>query len=100
MESLAMQRVFPAGVACSGTKSLTGHTLGAAGAIEAALCCLAITENILPPHVWDGHPDLTLPPLRLASVGQPFPQGAKQVCMTNNFAFGGSNVSLIFSATR
>lgn len=100
MESLAMQRVFPAGVACSGTKSLTGHTLGAAGAIEAALCCLAITENILPPHVWDGHPDLTLPPLRLASVGQPFPQGAKQVCMTNNFAFGGSNVSLILAATR
>jgi len=100
MESLAMDRVFPAGVACSGTKSLTGHALGAAGAIEAALCCLAITDDILPPHVWDGNPDPSLPALRLTTVGQRFPQAAKRICMTNNFAFGGSNVSLIFGAAR
>ena len=100
MESLAMHRVFPQGVACSGTKALTGHALGAAGAIEAALCCLAITEDIIPPHVWDGEPDPTLPLLRLATVGQRFPQGARRICMTNNFAFGGSNVSLIFGTAR
>jgi 3-oxoacyl-[acyl-carrier-protein] synthase I len=100
MESLAMARVFPAGVTCSGTKPLTGHALGAAGAIEAALCCVAITDNIIPPHLWDGQPDPDLPPLRLAGLGQSFPAAARRICMTNNFAFGGSNVSLIFSATR
>ena len=100
MESLAMARVFPAGVTCSGTKPLTGHTLGAAGAIEAALCCLAIAEDVIPPHVWDGHPDPTLPSLHLATLGQSFPPTAHRVCMSNNFAFGGSNVSLIFGATR
>jgi 3-oxoacyl-[acyl-carrier-protein] synthase-1 len=100
MESLAMARVFPAGVTCSGTKPLTGHALGAAGAIEAALCCVAITDNIIPPHIWDGQPDPDLPPLRLAGLGQCFPTAARRICMTNNFAFGGSNVSLIFGATR
>jgi 3-oxoacyl-[acyl-carrier-protein] synthase-1 len=100
MESLAMARVFPAGVTCSGTKPLTGHALGAAGAIEAALCCVAITDNIIPPHLWDGQPDPDLPPLRLAGLEQSFPAAARRICMTNNFAFGGSNVSLIFSATR
>jgi 3-oxoacyl-[acyl-carrier-protein] synthase-1 len=100
MESLAMARVFPAGVTCSGTKPLTGHALGAAGAIEAALCCVAITDNIIPPHLWDGQPDPDLPTLRLAGLGQSFPTAARRICMTNNFAFGGSNVSLIFSATR
>ncbi len=100
MECLAMERVFPGGVACSGTKPLTGHALGAAGAIEAALCCMAITEDILPPHVWDGHADPALPSLRLIPAGRSFPAGTRRICMTNNFAFGGSNVSLIFGAAR
>lgn len=96
MESLAMQRVFPQGVACSGTKALTGHALGAAGALEAAFCCLAISTGQLPPHVWDGAPDPALPALDLVPTGRGFPAGSRRLCMTNNFAFGGSNVSLIF----
>jgi 3-oxoacyl-[acyl-carrier-protein] synthase-1 len=99
MESLAMSRVFPSGVPCSGTKPLTGHTLGAAGAIEAAICCLALEADFIPRHVWDGQPDPQLPSLRLAQSAERFPAGDHRRCMTNNFAFGGSNVSLIFGFT-
>jgi 3-oxoacyl-[acyl-carrier-protein] synthase-1 len=100
MESLAMARVFGDGVPCSGTKGLTGHALGAAGAIEAALCCLAITQGTLPPHVWDGEPDPALPSLGFTRPGQVFPAGSPRLCMTNNFAFGGSNVSLVLGPAR
>lgn len=99
MESLAMARVFPSGVPCSGTKPLTGHTLGAAGAIEAAICCLAMEADFIPRHVWDGQPDPQLPSLRLVQSAERFPARDYRRCMTNNFAFGGSNVSLIFGFT-
>ena len=49
MESRAVARVFPEGVATSGTKPMTGHTLGAAGATELAFCWLALQHNTLPP---------------------------------------------------
>ena len=99
MESLAMSRVFPSGVPCSGTKPLTGHTLGAAGAIEAAICCLALEADFMPPHIWDGQPDPQLPSLRLTTTHARLYAGGHKCCMTNNFAFGGSNVSLIFGLT-
>lgn len=96
MESQVMVRVFPEGIACSGTKPLTGHALGAAGAIEAALCWLAIEgEGLLPPHVWDGEADPGLPRLNLAAQGDRFTFGRPRICMSNSFAFGGSNVSLV-----
>ncbi len=47
MESLAVASLFPDGVACSSTKPMTGHTLGAAGALEAAFCWLSLTAR---PH--------------------------------------------------
>jgi 3-oxoacyl-[acyl-carrier-protein] synthase-1 len=94
-----MYRVFPSGVPCSGTKPLTGHTLGAAGAVEAAICCLAMEADFIPRHVWDGQPDPQLPTLSLARPHARFADGARRRCMTNNFAFGGSNVSLIFGFT-
>jgi 3-oxoacyl-[acyl-carrier-protein] synthase I len=95
MEGWALARVFPQGVACSGTKPLTGHTLGAAGATEAALCCLAIAgDGALPPHVWDGAGDPRLPQLALTTPGDRFP-GERRRCMSNSFAFGGSNVCLV-----
>ena len=68
MESQAVATLFPAGVPCSSTKPMTGHTLGAAGALEAAFCWLSLSpdnrEHALPPHVWDGQPDPELPPLQ------------------------------------
>jgi 3-oxoacyl-[acyl-carrier-protein] synthase I len=115
MESLAVSRVFPQGVPVSGTKPLTGHTLGAAGAIEAAFCWLAIAdpEGRLPPHIWNGQPDPQLPPLQLVRHGQCFTQvsagetaispaicraDGRRIAMSNSFAFGGNNLSLILAA--
>jgi 3-oxoacyl-[acyl-carrier-protein] synthase-1 len=95
MESRVMARVFPEGTPVSGTKPLTGHALGAAGALEAAFCWLALTDGLLPPHVWDGEADPELPALRVAAKGERL---ASRMVMSNSFAFGGSNASLILSA--
>ncbi|WP_458723244.1 beta-ketoacyl-[acyl-carrier-protein] synthase family protein [Pseudomonas brenneri] len=92
MESLAVAALFPAGVACSSTKPLTGHTLGAAGALEAAFCWLSLMEDSVPPHVWDGQADPALPALHWAKVGDTL---QTRCLMSNSFAFGGNNVSLI-----
>jgi 3-oxoacyl-[acyl-carrier-protein] synthase-1 len=97
MESRAMARVFPTGVLTSSTKPMTGHTLGAAGATEAAFCWLALSDDNarLPPHIWDGVADPALPSLLLARTGDCLPAGRRRVAMSNGYAFGGSNVSLI-----
>jgi 3-oxoacyl-[acyl-carrier-protein] synthase-1 len=99
MESLAMHAVFPMGVPCSGTKPMTGHTLGAAGITEVGFCWLTLSEEFnpkrqLPPHVWDGQADSELPQLQLTTTGQKLDSMASY-CMSNSFAFGGSNTSLI-----
>lgn len=99
MEAHAVARVFPHGVPCSGTKPLTGHTLGAAGATEAAFCWLALQEGRLPPHVWDGEADPALPQLRLAQPGERLP-GSRRACMSNSFAFGGNNAVLVLGDAR
>ena len=99
MESLAVAKVFPTGVPCSSTKPLTGHTLGAAGALEAAFCWLTLSEHnpeqLLPPHRWDGEHDTDLPQLNLTAVGTKAVASRPRRMMSNSFAFGGNNISLI-----
>jgi 3-oxoacyl-[acyl-carrier-protein] synthase-1 len=99
MESLAVATLFPAGVPCSSSKPMTGHTLGAAGALEAAFCWLSLSadnrEHALPPHVWDGQPDPELPPLQWVTPATRLTSIAPRYLMSNSFAFGGNNVSLI-----
>ena len=96
MESHAVANVFPQGVPCSSTKPMTGHTLGAAGALEAAFCWLSLTHgNALPPHIWDGQPDPALPALNWVTPGQTLAPAPQRCLMSNSFAFGGNNVSLI-----
>ena len=99
MESLAVATVFPDGVACSSTKPMTGHTLGAAGALEAAFCWLSLSDNnpahALPPHVWDGQADPDLPALKWVTANERLTSIAPRYLMSNSFAFGGNNVSLI-----
>lgn len=99
MESLAVTALFPQGVPCSSTKPMTGHTLGAAGALEAAFCWLSLSadnrEYALPPHVWDGHPDPALPALNWVTPANRLASIAPRYLMSNSFAFGGNNVSLI-----
>jgi 3-oxoacyl-[acyl-carrier-protein] synthase-1 len=96
-----MAAVFPRGVPCSSTKSLTGHTLAAAGALEAAFCWLSLTDAAggfrLPPHVWDGVADPELTPLCFTRVGERLPADGVRRLMSNSFAFGGNNASLILA---
>jgi 3-oxoacyl-[acyl-carrier-protein] synthase-1 len=100
MESRAVARVFPHGVPVSGTKPLTGHTLGAAGATELAFCWLALQHGLLPPHVWDQAPDPALPLLQTVSIGAGFEKTQGRTCLSNSFAFGGNNASLIIGDAR
>lgn len=103
MESRAMRTVFGEyAVPCSSTKALHGHTLGAAGAIEAAICWMLLREAgtgdtlRLPPQVWDGAVDPALEPLALVTPDVRPPVTRSLVCaMSNSFAFGGSNCSVI-----
>lgn len=101
MESHAVLSVFgdtppPA----SSTKPLVGHTLGAAGAIEAAFCYLLLSQHnhsfALPPHRFDGQQDPQDPSIALVAPMQCAEHGKLNYVMSNSFAFGGSNASLIF----
>ncbi|WP_297811430.1 beta-ketoacyl-[acyl-carrier-protein] synthase family protein [uncultured Methylophaga sp.] len=99
MESLAVSRVFPATIMCSSTKPFTGHTLGAAGAIEAAICWLALTEaGFVPPHCWDGQADPALPALNF--VAAQARNTTINRAISNSFAFGGNNVALVMESVR
>jgi len=99
MESLAVNAIFPEGVPCSSTKPLTGHTLGAAGALEAAFCWLSLapenSEHAVPPQLWDGEADPQLPALRWTAPGARLALSNRRCLMSNSFAFGGNNISLI-----
>ena len=97
MECSAIARVFGDPPPTSSTKSLVGHTLGAAGAMEAAFCWLALRDERagtipLIPHVYDGELDPKLPPVNLAVRGQRVAAGP---VLSNSFGFGGNNCSLV-----
>jgi len=99
MESRVLFDLFGEGVAISSTKPFTGHALGAAAAIEAALCWLVMQDdNIhgkLPVHLWDGQKDPALPSLKVVSRGMKLGRPI-QWALSNSFAFGGSNATLVF----
>lgn len=100
MESQAVYRLFADRVPCSSTKPMTGHTLGAAGALEAAFCWLSLHPSYnpqaqLPVHIWDGCVDEKLAPIQLCDQQQRLPSSGPRWLMSNSFAFGGNNTSLI-----
>lgn len=96
-ESAAVRRVFGEhgnNVAVSSTKSMTGHLLGAAGGIEAAVCVLAIEHSILPATINLDNPD---PECELNHVANVARRNVDvEVAMSNSFGFGGHNACLIF----
>lgn len=70
MESRVVAELFGLDVPCSSTKPFTGHTLGAAAAVEAAFCWIALQDEAgrWPPHLWDGARDAALPHLNLVTA--------------------------------
>lgn len=91
-EDKAMTAVFGTALPCSSTKGMTGHTLGAAGGVEAIITALAIEEGHIPGSPGTREVD---PRLHASYVvgGRDAPLA---VAMSNSFGFGGSNCSLVF----
>ncbi|WP_200551316.1 beta-ketoacyl-[acyl-carrier-protein] synthase family protein [Kosakonia sp. LAM2021] len=94
IESQVVHTLFGDRIPCSSTKHLTGHTLGAAGITEAALSALILLRDLpLPPQNFSHYPrDITLPECGLLSVPQPL---SRPVILSNSFAFGGNNASIL-----
>jgi 3-oxoacyl-[acyl-carrier-protein] synthase-1 len=91
-EGRAVQSLFGRNTACSSTKGATGHTLGAAGGLEAVICALALQHGLLPAGLNTQQLDTALDLDYLLENRQ---QPAARV-LSNSFGFGGTNCSLIF----
>ncbi|EAO5285252.1 beta-ketoacyl-[acyl-carrier-protein] synthase family protein [Salmonella enterica] len=94
IESRVVHDLFGERVPCSSTKHLTGHTLGAAGITEAAIATLILQMQLpLPPQDFNrGEIDPTLPACGVLREAQPL---ARPVILSNSFAFGGNNASIL-----
>jgi 3-oxoacyl-[acyl-carrier-protein] synthase-1 len=94
-EGRAVGDLFGVNTPCSSTKGATGHTLGAAGAVEAVICALALGDGFLP-----GSPGTTTPdpaiPVDYVVRGR---NADLRRALTNSFGFGGSNCSLILGVS-
>ena len=93
-EDRAVRAVFGTGTPCSSTKGATGHTLGAAGGVEAVIALLALQSGLVPAGLNVQHRD---PDLQLDYVVENRRATLRRV-LSNSFGFGGSNASLIFGA--
>ena len=99
-ESRAIRRVMGAaadGVAVSSTKSMIGHLLGAAGAVEAVFCILAIRDQVAPPTINLDNPQEGCD---LDYVPHTARERKIDVALSNSFGFGGTNGTLVFSRLR
>ena len=101
MEAKAMLKACGDSVLCGSTKRMTGHTLGAAGALEIGLCWLLLSkynpQNFIPSNIPSHEIDETLPALNFSS-------GVNidnlNICMSNSFAFGGNNFSMVLGKSN
>lgn len=91
-EGLAVASIFGRKVACSSTKGATGHALGAAGALEAVICALALQHDFLPAGL---HTQQVDPTIAIDYLLENRSQVVSRV-MSNSFGFGGTNCSLVF----
>ncbi|MBT6092840.1 MAG: beta-ketoacyl-[acyl-carrier-protein] synthase family protein [Acidimicrobiaceae bacterium] len=95
-EAFAMAEVFgPDGPLVTSTKGITGHALGAAGAIEAVAVVLAMNSKLIPPTAGYTTSDPEMPPINLVT-GSPAPW-EPGISMSNSFGFGGHNGSLVIA---
>jgi len=79
-------------VPVSSTKSMMGHSLGAAGAIEAIICLLALRHQFLPPNINFRAPDKGMNLNIVANDARPM---ALRTVLSNSFGFGGTNASIV-----
>ena len=99
-ETKAIKAVFgdaAADVNVSSTKSMTGHMLGAAGAVEFILCSLAVRDCVVPPTINYEHPD---PELDLNYTPNRAVRRDVEIALSNSFGFGGHNVTLAVRRVR
>ncbi|HJT82329.1 MAG TPA: beta-ketoacyl-[acyl-carrier-protein] synthase family protein [Chthoniobacterales bacterium] len=96
-EAKAIRELFPSGPPVSSTKSMMGHSLGAAGAIEAVVCLLAIQHSFLPPNInfTRAGEDVDLDIV----ANQPR-SSAVRTAVSNSFGFGGTNASIVLQTAR
>ncbi|MGH9095374.1 MAG: beta-ketoacyl-ACP synthase II [Acidimicrobiales bacterium] len=98
VESLAVRTLFGAGAPpVSSTKSMTGHTLGAAGALESLVCIQVLRSGLIPPTINYRTPD---PACDLDYVPNTARPAHVRAAMTNSFGFGGHNAALVFEAVQ
>ena len=95
-EDAAVGRVFGAATPCSSTKGATGHTLGAAGGVEAAIALLAMRHGLMPAGLNVAQPD---PALHMHYLLENRNAAVRRV-LSNSFGFGGSNASLVLGAAE
>jgi 3-oxoacyl-[acyl-carrier-protein] synthase-1 len=104
MEGKITHQIFGNKTPCSSSKSLTGHTLGASGIIEASFCWLLLSsanhDKKLPIHYWDNVQDPEIPPILLCQANMSFPSAKTLYTLSNSFAFGGNNGSIILGKTN
>ncbi len=89
-EAKAIQTIFGEKIYVSSSKSNVGHTLGAAGAIEAAICVEALKKQLLPPQIYCDDNENSLNYVDIVK------EAKIEYALSNSFAFGGNNTSLIF----
>jgi len=95
IETIALKRAFgddASRLAVSSTKSMTGHLLGAAGGIEAAIVALVLREGVIPPTINLENPD---PECDLDYVPKSARRLAVTAALSNSFGFGGTNACLV-----
>ncbi len=96
LETMAIKRLFGDGareVAVSSTKSMLGHLLGAAGAVEAGISVLALQDQVIPPTINYENPD---PDCDLDYVPNESRDANLEYVLSNSFGFGGTNAALLF----
>lgn len=100
MESKAVNALFGAQLAASSSKGMTGHTLGAAAALELGFCWLLLTrddeQGALIPNINDDEPDSGLASLNLVEKAGELGRRIN-ICQSNSFAFGGNNLSIVIA---
>jgi 3-oxoacyl-[acyl-carrier-protein] synthase I len=96
VEAALVARSFPASTRASSTKGFTGHTLGAAGILEAVITLLAMRDGRIPANLGATTPD----PLCGPQMAWAPEQGDIRIALSNSFGFGGNNACLAFAQVR